>query len=137
MPPSRLGGRRGYLGGFEPGLGARVCNPRLITARGGCRCVSTEIPLEYGIYAPFMLQGVHYAIYALGGVLCQKHEEHKIDGPIRGPIRPRDDTDPHRKAKPVWRDHSTGAGRLSATERTHNSKQTYSTPGVPYSVYYQ
>ena len=28
---------------------------------------------------------------------------------------------------PVWRDHSTGAGRLSATERTHNSKQTYST----------
>ena len=42
---------------------------------------SIEIPLEYGIYAPFMLQGVHYAIYALGSVLCQKHEEHKIDGP--------------------------------------------------------
>ena len=37
--------------------------------------------MEYGIYAPFMLQGLHYAIYALGGVLCQKHEEHKIDVP--------------------------------------------------------
>ena len=38
-----------------------------------------------------------------------------------------DETDPHPEAKPVWRDQFTGAGRRTATQRTHNSKQTYST----------
>ena len=38
-----------------------------------------------------------------------------------------DETGPHLPPKPVWRDQFTGAGRRSATQRTHNSKQTYST----------
>ena len=37
-----------------------------------------------------------------------------------------DETDPHPEAKPVWRDQFTGAGRRTATQRTHNSKQMYS-----------
>ena len=37
-----------------------------------------------------------------------------------------DETGPHLPPKPVWRDQFTGAGRRTATQRTHNSKQTYS-----------
>ena len=43
-----------------------------------------------------------------------------------------DETGPHQEAKPVWRNHFTGAGRCSATERTHNSMQTYSTWILPF-----
>ena len=39
---------------------------------------------------------------------------------------PSDETDPHRKAKPVRRDQFTGAGRLPATPSYFNSMQTYS-----------